>query len=94
MTIIGLAHKTSDRPEQTEGAKFWMADTTTTAVSPLRRRMIDDMTLRNHPPTLAYVSKRKMEGKSNREIIRCLKRYIVREIFTHLCRPNAPLTSA
>ncbi len=50
--------------------------------------------MRNHPPTLAYVSKRKMEGKSNREIIRYLKRYIVREIFTHLCRPKASLTSA
>ena len=42
--------------------------------------------MRNHQPTLAYVSKRKKEGKSNREIIRCLKRYIVREIYTHLCR--------
>ena len=46
--------------------------------------------MRNHPPTLAYVSKKKMEGKSNRETIRCLKRYIVREIFTHLCPPKAP----
>ena len=50
--------------------------------------------MRNHPSTLAYVSKRKMEGKSNREIIRCLKRYIVREIFTHLCRPKPSPTSA
>ena len=45
--------------------------------------------MRNHPPTVAYVSKRKKEGKSNREIIRCLKRYIAREIFTKLCRPEA-----
>ena len=50
--------------------------------------------MRNHPPTLAYVSKRKMEGKSNREIIRCLKRYIVRGIFTHLCRRKPSLTGA
>lgn len=51
--------------------------------------------MRQLPPTLAYVSKRKMEGKSNREIIRYLKRYIVRgKIFTHLCRPKASLTSA
>tara|TARA_R110000772_G_scaffold158266_5_gene269500 strand:- start:2043 stop:3095 length:1053 start_codon:yes stop_codon:yes gene_type:complete len=46
--------------------------------------------MRNHKPTLAYVSKRKKEGKSNREIIRCLKRYIVREIFSGLCRPDIP----
>ena len=50
--------------------------------------------MRNHPPTLAYVSKRKKEGKSNREIIRCLKRYIVREIFAHLCRPQMSLATA
>ena len=50
--------------------------------------------MRNHPPTLAYVSKRKKEGKSNREIIRCLKRYIVREIFAHLCRPKTSPTNA
>ncbi|MBB4633991.1 IS110 family transposase [Sphingosinicella soli] len=50
--------------------------------------------MRNHPPTLAYVSKRKKDGKSNREIIRCLKRYIVREIFAHLCRSQTPLAIA
>ena len=50
--------------------------------------------MRNHPPTLAYVGKRKKDGKSNREIIRCLKRYIVREIFAHLCRPEKPLAVA
>ncbi|MDP9096218.1 MAG: IS110 family transposase, partial [Pseudomonadota bacterium] len=40
------------------------------------------------------VSKRKKDGKSNREIIRCLKRYIVREIFARLCRPQTPPTTA
>ncbi|WP_033923513.1 IS110 family transposase [Sphingomonas sp. 37zxx] len=50
--------------------------------------------MRNHQPTLAYVSKRKTDGKSNREIIRCLKRYIVREIFAHLCRPETTPTPA
>jgi len=50
--------------------------------------------MRNHAPTLAYVSKRKKEGKTNREIIRCLKRYIVREIFAHLCRPKMQMTTA
>ena len=42
--------------------------------------------MRNHEPTLAYVRKRTKDGKSKSEIIRCLKRYIVHEIFTHLCR--------
>ena len=44
--------------------------------------------MRSHEPTLAYVRKRTRDGKTKSEIIRCLKRYIVREIFTHLCRPE------
>jgi len=44
--------------------------------------------MRSHEPTLAYVQKRTKDGKSKSEIIRCLKRYIVREIFRHLCRPK------
>lgn len=36
--------------------------------------------MRSHEPTLAYVKKRTKDGKSKSEIIRCLKRYIVREI--------------
>jgi transposase len=35
----------------------------------------------SHPETRAYVARRTAEGKSKREIIRCLKRYIARELF-------------
>ena len=35
----------------------------------------------NHPPTRAYVERRTTEGLSKREIIRCLKRYVAREVF-------------
>ena len=41
--------------------------------------------MRSHLPTIAYVRRRTAEGKSPREIRRCLKRYIAREIFRHLC---------
>jgi transposase len=41
--------------------------------------------MRSHPPTIAYVRRRIAEGKSTREIRRCLKRYIAREIFRQLC---------
>ena len=44
--------------------------------------------MRNHEATRSYVVKRTAQGKSKREIIRCLKRYIVREIYQHLCVPN------
>lgn len=41
--------------------------------------------MRAHPPTLKYVQKRTADGKSKSEIIRCLKRFIAREIYRHLC---------
>jgi hypothetical protein len=31
--------------------------------------------------TQAYVARRTAEGKSKREIIRCLKRYVARELY-------------
>ena len=43
---------------------------------------------RCHPATIAYVRRRTAEGKSTREIRRCLKRYIAREVFRHLCGPQ------
>jgi transposase len=36
--------------------------------------------LSSHPPTQTYAARRRAEGMSNLEIIRCLKRYIAREI--------------
>ena len=45
-------------------------------------------------PTLNYVRRRTAEGKSKPEIIRCLKRYVAREIFGYLCRPTPPLQAA
>jgi transposase len=42
------------------------------------------------PATRAYVARRTKEGKSKREIIRCLKRYVARELYRHL--PTQKLT--
>ncbi len=52
--------------------------------------------MRGHQPTLDYVRRRTTEGKSKSEIIRCLKRYVAREVFGYLCaRPNlAPSASS
>jgi len=36
------------------------------------------------PETQAYVEKRRIEGKTDREIRRCLKRYLARRIYRHL----------
>lgn len=40
--------------------------------------------MRRHEPTRAYVERRTAEGLSKREITRCLKRYIAREIYANL----------
>ena len=37
-----------------------------------------------HPPTRIYVERRTKEGLSKKEIIRCLKRYVAREVYRHL----------
>jgi len=36
---------------------------------------------RNHPPTIAYIERRVSEGKSSREAVRCLKRYLARHFY-------------
>lgn len=41
--------------------------------------------MQHHEPTKAYVARRTAEGKSKRDIIRCLKRYVIREIY-HLIK--------
>ena len=41
----------------------------------------------SHSPTRAYVERRSKEGLSKKEIIRCLKRYIAREVYPHLRAP-------
>jgi transposase len=40
--------------------------------------------MRFHQPTIAYVARRTAEGKAKPEIIRCLKRYLAREVWAHL----------
>jgi transposase len=49
--------------------------------------------MRNHQPTLDYVKKRKADGKGKMEIIRCLKRFVAREIFCYLCGTRQSLPS-
>jgi transposase len=41
---------------------------------------------KTHPPTIAYVERRVREGKSLREAIRCLKRYLARHLYRLLER--------
>ena len=42
------------------------------------------MRLRWHQPTRDYAARRTAQGRTKREIMRCLKRYLAREIFALL----------
>ena len=43
--------------------------------------MVALVRMRRDPRTRAYVERRTGEGLAKREILRCLKRYIAREVF-------------
>jgi transposase len=43
----------------------------------------------SEPQTKAYVARRRAEGQSKKEIIRCLKRHVAREMFKLLIKPPA-----
>src|SRR5918995_550709 len=45
---------------------------------------------RCHQPTRDYIARRRAEGKSTREAIRCLKRYLTRRVW-HLLQPPTPV---
>jgi transposase len=45
---------------------------------------------RSHPATIAYINRRLQEGKSRREAIRCLKRYLARNLY-RLLENGSPL---
>jgi transposase len=50
--------------------------------------------MRHHAPTRAYLARRTAQGLSKKEIMRCLKRYIVREVHTALLTDFEQLTTA
>ncbi|MCP4412025.1 MAG: IS110 family transposase [Gammaproteobacteria bacterium] len=47
---------------------------------------ITQIRMRNDPRTIQYVERRTAEGMSNKEIQRCLKRYIAREVFPKILK--------
>jgi transposase len=50
--------------------------------------------MRDDPATQAYLARRQTEGTSDREIRRCLKRYIARQLFRTLTAAMTPTTAA
>ncbi|MGI3212780.1 transposase, partial [Roseovarius tibetensis] len=50
--------------------------------------------MRDDERTKTYAARRRAEGKTRREIVRCIKRYIVREIYRALCASSARAPAA
>jgi len=50
--------------------------------------------LRWDPDTRAYLARRIANGKTRREAIRCLKRYVAREIYQLIAQPTEPTQCA
>ncbi len=49
--------------------------------------------MRFHQPTIAYVARRTAEGKTKTEIIRCIKRFLAREIY-QMIKASGPAANA
>ncbi len=49
--------------------------------------------MRHDPRTRAYVARRTAEGKTRKEIMRCLKRFVAREIFHALTHPDPDIVT-
>jgi transposase len=58
-----------------------------TANAALHRIVLVRMS-RRHQPTMDYIARRTAEGQSKRDIIRCLKRYVAREVYHALTHPE------
>ena len=69
-------------------AKQSATDSTVAATARLNRALhtIVLTRRRNHPATIAYIERRTQEGKTTREAVRCLKRYLARHLY-RLSRP-------
>jgi transposase len=48
--------------------------------------------MKTHPPTRDYVTRRTAEGLAKRDIMRCLKRYVAREVYHHI-NPTPPVAT-
>ena len=56
--------------------------------------VIANTRMRTDPTTQSYVLRRRAQGKSDREIRRCIKRYITRQLFRALTTAMTPNTAA
>ena len=57
---------------------------------PIARSGASSWRLAHDPETRAYFERRLKEGRTNRDVIRILKRYVAREVYRHLPRGSIP----
>ncbi|MDP2182651.1 MAG: transposase [Actinomycetota bacterium] len=51
--------------------------------------MIAITPIRTHPPAIAFMERKRSEGMSNREALRCLKRHISRAVYKTMVRAES-----
>lgn len=51
--------------------------------------MIAITQIRTHPPAIAFMERKRSEGMSNREALRCLKRHISRAVYKTMVRAES-----
>jgi len=51
-------------------------------------QIVHNRLVQHHAPTQAYYDRRESEGRERKAILRCLKRYLAREIYQHLIHPR------
>ena len=74
------------RPEQARRADESGSTTAATGNANAALYQIVLTRMSSDPETRNYVRRRRAEGLSTREIMRCLKRYVARQTFKHLPR--------
>ena len=68
-----------------------IVSTAVATARPTRHYRIVVVRLRYDLRTQAYMRRRTAEGMSKTEVIRCLKRYVAREVYSAIQKPNQML---
>ena len=85
-----MTYQTGERTSPPQRRRSWLDHGGNRQINAALHRVIVTRA-RCHAPTRDYIAKRCSEGKSTREAIRCLKRYLVRRVWHLLQPPNRGL---
>ena len=88
MEALRVLRTTRDRGQVPPGRLWQLHNTIVAAPDEVRDRIRNLTRMRTDQRTRDYVERRTREGLSKREVMRCLKRYVAREIYRVLTTPS------